>query len=754
MNDYSLPEILVISSYPPRECGIATYTQDLITALKNKFAETFDIQICALENEFEKHQYPDEVTMKLNTSEIESYKIITTKINNNSMIKVVLLQHEFGFFNRNEDHLLKMIQQLHVPVIITFHTVLPHPNSEVKKHVQSLVESVSAVSVMTQNSVKILTDEYEVDPKKLNVIAHGTHLVKYLNKDCLKMKYGFRNRKVLSTFGLISSGKSIETSLNALPEIIKIHPEVLFLIIGKTHPAVIKQEGEMYRYKLECLVKDLRLENNVRFINAYLPLTDLLEYLQLTDIYLFTSKDPNQAVSGTFSYAIGCGCPIISTPIPHAIEVLRNDAGMLIQFEDAKHLSESVNQLLVDRHLQKVISSNGLHRIVSTAWENVAIAHASIIKSNIDDGELLLKYTLPEINLSHIKNMTTGFGMIQFSKMNHPDIESGYTLDDNARAMISMIMHYALTDDDNDLKYIEVYLTFIEFCLLPNCKFENYVDSHRKFTFQNGSTNLDDSNGRAVWALGYLINHKSILPSAMVGRATYLLNQSLQHLTTVNSTRAIAFALKGLYYYHEICPLQSNIDLAEHFGNKLERMFQHESEANWQWFESYLTYGNSILPEGMLCAYLITNNYSFKTVAKSTFDFLLDHTFNKDGIKLISNITWMHKGEINIGYGEQPIDAAYTILALARFYDLYEDPTYLNKMQVAFDWFLGQNHLHQIIYNPCTGGCFDGLEENHINLNQGAESTISYLLSRLTIEKYLLNKILLAIQSKELETVS
>lgn len=735
MNKNKTSEILLISSYPPRECGIATYTQDLARALKNKFSQSFNLQICALESETEKHTYIDEVQYTLDTTDAASYDNLAYSINT-SNLKFVLIQHEFGFFNTQEESLLKLVNTIKVPVGITFHTVLPNPDEKLKLHVQNLSGACEAITVMTRSASQILQSDYEVPPHKIKVIAHGTHLVKYMNKTLLKRKYGFTGKKILSTFGLISSGKNIETTLEALPGIIRENPDILFLVIGKTHPGVVKQEGEKYRNMLEAKVKELKLEQHVRFINYFLRLPDLLEYLQLTDIYLFTSKDPNQAVSGTFSYAISCGCPVISTPIPHAREVLSNDAGILIDFENAQQLGTQVNRLLGSKQLRKNFSLNGLHKIVSTTWENVAVAHALIFKQSTDPG-MILQYSLPDINLDHIKNMTTDFGMLQFSKINHPDPSSGYTIDDNARAMIAMCMHYKATGDVNDLVYISKYLHFIEYCTQANGRFLNYLDKEQQFTQQNRESNLDDANGRAIWALGYLISHKDILPSATVATASRLLNDSLVTIEKISSTRAIAFAIKGLSYYHSFNPTMKNIVLIGKLASKLERMYAHECDTDWNWFESYLTYGNSILPEAMLCAYQVTNNDTYKSIAKSSFNFLLLQTFTKTRLKLISNKSWLEKGKIPENFGEQPVDSAYTILALGKFYDVFEDIAYLEKMQIAFNWFLGNNHLHQIIYNPCTGGCYDGLEESHINLNQGAESTVSYLMARLTFAKYM-----------------
>jgi hypothetical protein len=590
---------------------------------------------------------------------------------------------------------------------------------------------------MTQSAASILKNDYGITSEKITVIAHGTHLVPHSDKELLKEEYNLSGKKVLSTFGLLSSGKSIETTLDAMPSIIKENEDVLFLIIGKTHPSVAKEEGEKYRTMLEAKIEDLQLENHVLFVNSFLPLPQLLDFLQLTDIYLFTSKDPNQAVSGTFSYAISCGCPIISTPIPHASEVLSEGAGIIIDFGNSEQLAREVNLLLLDTNKRKNISNNGLHKIAPTAWENSAIAHALLFEKT-GHKNFKLEYKIPEINLDHIKKLTTDFGMIQFSIINQPDLESGYTLDDNARAMVAMCEHYELTKDKTDLDYIKIYLNFINSCLQDDGSFLNYVDEDGDFTEQNYETNLEDSNGRAIWALGYLISLGTILPSAMIEKAKLTLKRATVNVTEIHSTRAMAFVIKGLYYANSKEKSPQNTAIIKELANRMIQMYKHESNPNWNWFESYLTYGNSILPEAMLCAYLSTGDTVYKAVAKTSFDFLLSKIFRDKSIKVISNKGWLQKDDsINkkvIG-GEQAIDVAYTILALSKFAIAFEDDEYTQKMKIAFSWFLGNNHLHQIIYNPCTGGCYDGLEDRYINLNQGAESTVSYLMARLTIEK-------------------
>ncbi len=729
---YKLPEVLFITSFPPRECGIATYSNDLMEALTRQFENSFTCSVCALESKSEKHTYSQKPRFILNTDQRNAFAKIAFKINNNENIKLVVMQHEFGFFAEKEEEFNQFFTCISKPIVFVFHTVLPNPNPELKAKVKEMAIIASSVVVMTANASAILVKDYGVSLYKITIIPHGTHLVPPLNRSKLKKHYELGHRKILSTFGLLGWSKNIETTLEALPTVIKTHPEVLFLILGKTHPSLVKKEGEKYRTLLEEKVKELHLEKHVRFVNEYLELPVLLEYLQLSDIYLFTSKDPNQAVSGTFSYALSCGCPVISTPIPHAKEVLSKNNGIIIDFESPAQLAQAIVLLLDNEKLRVEISSNSFHKMASTAWQNSAIAHALLFEK-LTEYAFQLNYKIPEINLDHIKKMTTAFGMIQFSKISVPDIHSGYTLDDNARALIAMCQHYELFKEESDLKPINTYLNFIKHCLQPSGLFLNYANEQKEFTPQNYTENLEDSTGRTIWALGYLISMDKIISPKLILEASELLETAIPYLDKIYSTRAMAFIIKGLHYQNE----QKNLPLLQKLTNRLVQMYKHEKSYDWHWFEHYMTYGNSLLPEAMLCAFISTGKEEYKKIAMESFGFLLSKIFVDGRIKVVSNKGWHIKDKIdeNVIGGEQPIDVAYTIMALAQFYFEFNKDEYKQKANLAFNWFLGENHLHQIVYNPCTGGCYDGVEACNVNLNQGAESTLSYLMARLTVEK-------------------
>lgn len=729
-----MKEILCLTTYPPRECGIATFSADLIRSILQKFSKSYAINVCAIESASEHHDYESIVNYKLNTSEISEFKTLADMVNHDQKIGLILIEHEFGLFKEHEAEFLTMLKNIKKPVILVFHTVLSQPPAVLREYVRQMAEASRMMVVMTKTSSLILQQQYDIEADKITVIPHGTHLVAHQDKKTLKEKYALSGRRILSTFGLLSAGKGIETTLEALPAIIRNNPTVLFLIIGKTHPSVVKTDGEQYREMLEAKVMELDLGEHVRFVNAYLELPILLEYLQLTDIYLFTSCDPNQAVSGTFVYALSCGCPIIATPIPHALELLNDRSGLIFDFKDSVQLSHAANRLLANEHLRSKMRMIGLQKIMATAWENAAIAHALLFQKIIGNSEHL-SYSLPPVNTSQIRRMSQRFGIIQFSKVNRPDLKTGYTLDDNARALTAICEAFNMTGEATLKKHIRQYLNFIIYCQQEDGAFLNYVDSDRNFTNQNDEVGLEDSNGRAICALGHFIAHGNAFPEQWAEDARQTLMRALPKLKEIRSPRSIAFIIKGLSEFYLKNSEPDIAALIRLLADRLTYYYQQQSSAEWSWFEASLTYDNSVLPESLLYAYRAIGDEKYKDIAKESFEFLLSRIFTEDYIKVISNDGWLLKGGKNQRYGEQPIDVASVVMTLSTFYDVFRDPAYLMRRTQAFNWFLGKNHLRQIIYNPATGGCYDGLEEHNVNLNQGSESTVSYLLARLAMER-------------------
>ena len=725
-------KIVFLSTFPPTQCGIATYTQDTIKGITDVFGKSITCEICEL---VDQPKAKPTQAFTLNTKNKAEYATVAEEINNDQSVKLVHIQHEFGLFGGNYgDYLLDFLNVIKKPVTYTFHSVIPNPNNELKTFVKLLLSYSNSVFVMTKQSKEILMKDYEISDEIITCVSHGTHIVIYETPDQAKEKFGIQDRKVLSTFGLLGEGKNIETGLQALPKIIKKEPNVLYLIIGKTHPNLIKDGVDAYRDKLEAIVKELNLQNNVRFINQYLDTNELLDYLKATDVYLFTSKDPNQAVSGTFSYAMSCACPMVASKIPHTLEVLTSDCGILVDIGDVDQFAQETIKLLADDNLREEMGINAFTKMRASSWENVAITHMNTYK-NLMENPAEIKFTYPSIQLRHVKKLTTDLGIIQFSKISIPDLESGYTLDDNARALIAFCMHYKLTKDKEDLPYILIYLDFIERCQKPKGNFINYVDKeNREHVEQNAEVNLEDSNARALWALGTVVAHADILPENISKKASKILLNSLKWAETIQSPRSIGFATKGLYLYHTAIPNLYVAAIINKLNAKLLSNYEIHASSDWKWFENYMTYGNGILPESMLFAYLVTNKPIYKKVAMDSLDFLMSKMFVNKNFKVISNNGWLQRGSECHEYGEQPIDVAYTIHTLNSFYDAFGTPEYKHKMKTAFNWFLGKNHLNQIMYNPVSGGGYDGLEKENVNLNQGAESTVCYLTARLLME--------------------
>ena len=730
-------KMLIVSSYPQRECGIATFSNDIVNAVKTVFGNTLPIEVCALQNEDHCFHYGQEVTYILSSKSFDEYRFVAEKINERSDIGLVCIQHEFGLFGGEYgDYILAFILALNKPILTVFHTVLPNPNEKRKKVVHAIVDLSDRIVVLTKNSKFLLSTDYECQNTKITVIPHGNHSVLWEQKEILKNKYSFSNKIILSTFGLISENKNIETVLKALPEIIKNNPEIIYLVIGKTHPEIIRNEGEKYRDSLVAMVQKLALKDNVIFINEYLELKQLLEYLTLSDIYLFSSKDPFQAVSGTFAYAMSCGCAVISTPIPHAVEVLVNGNGILLQsFDQMEEFQKAILHLIENEENRIEMGRNAFCLSNATTWENIAIQYR-LLFDQLTNTEADLKFNFPRIRLDHIEKLTTEFGILQFSKFSQPDPESGYTLDDNARALINMVMYYKIYEDNVALKLANTYLNFIEGIQKMDGWFNNYKNFELELTAQNGEVNLEDANGRALWSLGTVIGHRQTFPLEMVSRASKCWDKAIERINDINSPRAIAYALKGLYHYHSTYKDEEINKKIVQLADKLLHHYNISSDGNWCWYEDYMTYANTVLPEAMMYSYLATNNLKYKKIAVITFDFLLSHYFMKGQLKVISNRGWFKKENERIFYGEQPIEVATTIIALDLFYEITRNKKYKEQLKLAFVWFLGNNHLKQIMYNPENGASYDGLEDKHININQGAESTLCFFKARLIMEKY------------------
>ena len=720
-----------MGTFPPRECGIATFTKDLTSAIDRKFNPSIKSKIVAMnKNTTNIYNYSEDVLFDMDDSNIQEYIDTAKKINKNNSIKAVNIQHEFGIFGgQYGDYLIPFMEIMEKPMIVTLHSVFPKPNDKMKKVVQSIARKTACFVVMTNNASEILRDEYDIE-NDIKVIPHGIPTVPFTDSKKEKEKIGYKNKILLVSFGLMGSNKGYESVIDALPEVVKKFPNILYLIIGATHPVVRKEKGESYRNFLEKKVKELGLHKNVKFYNKYVTLSEIKKYLKAADIYICSNNNPDQAVSGTLSYAMGCGRACISTPFLHAKEALDKGKGILAEFNNPKSFADGILRLLSDASLKKNIEINAYTRTRHMTWPNVALAY---MKTFDKYGRLSENYEkiFPKIRLKHLIKITDNFGVIQFSNNTTRDKGSGYTLDDNARAMIVSCMHYSVFKNDARLKSINIYLDFIKYVQQSDGKLLNFVDINKKINLKHGS---EDAYGRAMWSLGFLLSTEDI-QDEIKDKAEKIFLSSLNVTDNIKSPRAAAFIILGLYFYNKFKSSSENITKITKLSKHLVSLYKNSASDDWIWFEKYLTYSNSKLPEALFYAYLATNNKEYLEIAESTLKFLSSITF-KDGIFMpIGHKGWYLKNGNRAYFDQQPVDTASMVQTLILAYKITKNEKYKENAITAFHWFLGKNFLKQSVYDETTGGCYDGIGESSINLNQGAESTISYLLARLSLEE-------------------
>lgn len=524
-------------------------------------------------------------------------------------------------------------------------------------------------------------------------------------------------KPILSTFGLLSRGKGIEYVIRALPKVIKKHPSVLYLIIGETHPDIRRKEGEKYRNLLSSLVTKLHLSNHVKFYDQYVELEELIGFLKATDIYISSSINPNQAVSGTLSYALGTGRAVISTDFAQAKEIITPDIGRLVPIQDPPSLTTTILDLLSDKKKLNKMHLAAFNATRPMLWSNVASQYSN----------LLTQAVLPPINLAHLKKMTDSFGLFQFAVFTTPDKNSGYTLDDNARALIvcnQLTMYPHKSRGLNRL--ISIYLSFIRKCQQSNGTFLNYLDSDKKPTEQNIQEDISDANARALWALTEIIKNPKQSPS-IKNKARKIFLCALPHVRSYAHLRSKAFAIKALV------SIPNSLPLIGELAASLALALKTNSNSSWQWFESHLGYNNALLSESLLIAGLLLKNDEYVQMSKSSLQFLINQTFSTNMYLPIGHTDWYKQNEKRSFFDQQPEDPTSMILALKTFYHETKDEVYKNLAIKCFSWFFGNNSLHQSLYDYETGGCYDGLHPDRVNLNQGAESLVSYLLARLAI---------------------
>ncbi|MBI3588937.1 MAG: glycosyltransferase [Candidatus Liptonbacteria bacterium] len=722
--------VIHISSYPPRACGIATFTKDITAALDTKFNPAVKSRIVALnDNPTAIYNYPTKVADEINSNEISNYVNLAREINQNNEIKVVNLQHEFGLYGGNwGDYIIPFLQVIEKPVVTTFHTAIPDPEDDLKNIVRAIVDKSRAVIVMNSLSKDILKNDYGIDETKIRLVPHGIPQTAFESSEKYKIELGLESKTVLSTFGLLSPNKGIQYAIRALPEVIQKFPNVVYVVIGATHPNVAKEKGEVYRNSLIAEVQKLGLEEHVKFYNKYLDLEELSKYLKATDLYISPSIDEGQSVSGTLSYAMGFGRPVISTASSYAQFLVTPQTGVLVPIKNPGAITKSLLEILADEKRIKGMGREAYEHTRPMTWPNVATAYFNLYKEFADlEAE---DDKLPDIKLDHLRRMTDSFGIFHFAKYSKPEKRYGYSLDDNARALVVSAKAYQTKPDPELERLMTTYLNFVKFTQRPNGKFANIV-SYQKL---RDATADEDVQGRAIWALGLVAKNEN-LPDEIRTKAEKILTKTFPFLPRLTSPRAIAFAMTGLYFYLKNNPKPALLKLMKKMADRQVGQYKEYSGVDWHWFEDQLTYSNSKLAESLFYAYDLIKNPEYLEVAKKTLNFLKSITFEKDHYSPIGQNGWYFRNKKRAYFDQQPEETSTMVETKVVAYQVTGDKQYLKDAYRVMNWFLGKNHLGQMVYDEATGGCYDGVGQYAINLNQGAESTISYLLARLALEE-------------------
>jgi glycosyltransferase involved in cell wall biosynthesis len=734
-NRQSKSWIVCLSTFPPRQCGIATFTADLTNAIDQMFGPSVKSKIVAMNmTNISDLPYSDKVILQISQPRQEDYFNAAHKLSRLKKVKLVNIQHEFGIFGgENGLYLLYFLKELHKPVVTTLHTVLPNPDEKMLNVVREIMKYSKIIIVMTRSSKEILVRDYGLDSKRIKIIPHGIHHVPHTTSEKAKSSFGFSGEIILSTFGLLGPSKGIEYVIEALPPVVKKFPNIRFLVAGVTHPVVLGNTGEIYRNFLTKKVSQLGLSKYVSFYNTYFDINKLLQFLEATDIYLSPSLNPQQTVSGTLSYALGSGRPVISTAFAQAKQDITNEVGILVDFKKPQAFTAAIIKLIGHNKLRLQMGKNAYFRTRHMTWENVAHSYMkcfSEISPQLSSGQK----KLPSIKLEHLLKLTDNFGIIQFAKLTEPDISSGYTLDDNSRALIVAALHYNKFRTLSSLKLISIYLNFLHFVAKPDGYFDNYVNANHTIDKpRNIQENLEDSNARALYALA-LVSTTKRLPEHLKEQAHLLFKQSFRKNVAFSAPRAMAFYIKALSCLLSERNESETLAVLRYYCEQLVALYEKNHSPDWEWFEHILTYSNALLPEALILGYKITGEKRYREVAEITFDFLIKHTFKDDIYIPVGQSGWFPKKGIRQYFDQQPEDTAAIIEALSAMFEVTNKKHYKELANIAFNWFLGDNVLGQVVYDRTTGGCYDGIGEKFINLNQGAESTISYLFARLFFE--------------------
>jgi glycosyltransferase involved in cell wall biosynthesis len=732
-------KIALIGDYLPRKCGIATFTFDVCQCVTGQYPKTECIVI-PVNDTPEGYDYPEEVRFEIAEQDPKSYQRAAEFLNFSS-VETICLQHEFGIFGGAAGgHVLTLLRNTEIPVVTNLHTVLDSPSPEQRRVMQELCRLSARLIVMTERGRQCLGEVYKVPEEKIDLIPHGIPDMPFVDPHFFKDQFGVEGKRVVLTFGLISPNKGIEYVIRALPEVTRVFPELVYVVLGATHPNLMREQGESYRLSLERLAADLDVDQHVVFYNRFVEIEELKEFIGASDIYITPYLNPAQAVSGTLAYAFGCGKAVISTPYWHAEELLSEGRGVLVPFRDHQAIARELVTLLQDGVRRHAMRKRAYLMGREMIWSHVAhlyvesfqqarharverIARRFALKTLEQE-----RLKVPELKLDHLRRMTDSTGLLQHACFSLPNFHEGYCTDDNARALLLTVLLEETGDDTPEIQNLAArYAAFVNYSFDPEAKrFRNFMSFDRRWVDTAVS---EDAHGRSVWALGACVGRSN--QRSLQIWAAQLFEHALADVAQTSALRTWAFALIGIHEYLRRLGGDRMVNqLRELLTRRLVEALRTHGTADWPWFEPALTYENARLPQALLVGGRCAPDPEALEVGLRTLRWLVGvQTSDSGHFRPIGSAGFYPRGGVRAHFDQQPVEACATVSACLEAFAATQDEFWLNEARRAFEWFLGRNDLSQPLYELRSGGCFDALHMDRVNQNQGAESTVSFLLA-------------------------
>ncbi len=740
-----LKTIAFIGNSLPRRCGIATFTTDLQQAISRSPAN-IGTMIVAMNDHGHAYDYPASVSLQIGDETLRDYIQAAETLNANR-VDLVCLQHEFGIFGGEAgSHILELLSRLDMPVVTTLHTVLAEPNAAQRHVFARIIEASAKVVVMAEKARALLTEVYDVPKEKIEVIPHGIPDLAFLEPDLAKAKLSFEGRSVILTFGLLSPNKGIEVMIDAMPLILQSRPDAVYVVLGATHPNLIRHQGEAYRESLVARVKALGVEDHVVFLDQFVEQATLLDFISMCDVYATPYLNEAQMTSGTLAYSFGLGKAVVSTPYWHAQELLAEGRGILVPSGDAQAIGTEIAGLLTDDVRRTAMRTRAYASSRSMTWQRTAERYLATFEAaqhriptvwrvpSSGKSSVGTPLVLPQTQLAYFLSMCDDTGLFQHAVHSVPDRSHGYCVDDNARALL--LASALNTPGEKPLAnaLTNRFASFVQHAWNPDEKqFRNFMGFDRCWLEDKGS---EDSHGRTLWALGECA--RSDTNASRRSWAAALFADALPKVETFRSPRAWAFVLIGLDGY---CAIRAEDLIAKRLrrllAERLLRLLAQVETADWVWFEEGLSYDNARLPEALILTGLASGSSAYVDAGIRTLRWLmLRQTAPAGHFRPVGTEGFGDRRAAPKKFDQQPLEAAATISACLTAWRADQGAEWIAGAASAFGWFLGANDLSQTLVDVDTGSCRDGLHKLRVNENRGGESVVSYLLGLIEFRRF------------------